>query len=166
MPSTDIESQETKKLMKQKQKSTKESTFICGWVCIYCIWSSCIGICSLLFMYSVQQMRYINSYDEKDIIIYNSYLNGTDTIMCSNENPCYMNCEEYIKETGIRPDECTVAFSIYLALYVALTVLILCIVFIVKELCSLCLGKLCYKDPSEKNIPSTTKKNQRTYARC
>ena len=78
MPSSDIEtkdieSQETKQILKSKNQK-KESTFICGWICIGCIWFSCIVICSLLFIYSVHQMRYINSYDEKEVIIYNSYL--------------------------------------------------------------------------------------------
>ena len=111
-------------------------------------------------------MRYINSYDEKDVIIYNSYLNGTDTIMCSNNNPCYMRCEEYIEETGIRPDECNIPVSLYVAFYVAITILIVCIVVIVKEVCSLCLGRLCYKEPLDKKVPPTKKKDQKTYARC
>ena len=164
--SKDIESQETKQILKSSTKPKKESTFMCAWVCICCIWSSCIGICSLLFIYSAQQMRYINNYDEKEVIIYNSYLNGTDTIMCSNQNPCYMSCEEYIEETGMRPEQCIIPVTLYVALYVALAILILCIVVIVKELCSLCLGRLCFKKPSEQISPSTKKKNQKTYARC
>lgn len=162
----DIESQETKQILKSSTKPKKESTFICGWVCICCIWFSCISICSLLFIYSAHQVRYINSYDEKEVIIYNSYLNGADTIICSNNNPCYMRCEEYIEETGIRLDECNVPVSLYVALYVSIAFLILCIVVTVKEICSLCLGRLCYKKPSEQIIPSTKKNNQKTYARC
>lgn len=164
--SKDIESQETKQILKSSTKP-KESTFMCGWICIGCIWFSCIVICILLFIYSVNQMRYINSYDEKEVIIYNSYLNGTDTIMCSNDNPCYMLCEEYIEETGIRLDECDAPVSLYVALYVSITILILCIVVIVKEICLLCLGRLCYKKPSKQiSPPSTKKNNQKTYARC
>ena len=171
MPSSDIEtkdieSQETNQILKSSTKPKKESTFICGWVCICCIWSTCIGICSLLLIYSTNQVRYINNYDETEVIIYNSYLNGTDTIMCSNQNPCYMSCEEYIEETGIRLDECDAPVSLYVALYASITILILCIVVIVKEICSLCLGRLCYKESSEQISPSTTKKNQKTYARC
>ena len=128
----------------------------CWWCLLLCPIGVAIGICILLTIFILDQLNKRDTMDDKVIVISRPWLNGTDIINCTPEEPCEMTCEEYKRESGNEVSECE--FS-YLWIMVSGSFLGVCGSTLFCSLLKLCIGYICH--PNEKKTEgkkSTPKK--------
>ena len=159
---SDLESQdngsETKQLTTKKviikEAGCKQEA--CWWCLILCPIGVAIGVCILLALFILDQLEERDIIDDKIIVISRPWLNGTEIINCSPDEPCEMTCEEYKRESGNESHECE--FS-YLWTVISGLILVPCSLVLLWELFKLCIGYICH--PTEKKTEGKKKTTPR-----
>jgi len=158
---SDLESQdngpqdnETKQLTTKKviTKETECNQEACWWCMVLCPIGVAVGVCILLALFILDQLEERDIIDDKNIVISQPWLNGTDIVLCSPDEPCEMTCEEYQEKSGNEISKCECSY-----LWTALSGLILgpCSFILLRELLKLCIGYICH--PTEKKTEGKKK---------